>query len=421
MPQQPTANALPAPAPVLAPALKERVAQEIKRVLPEVIAFRHERHRHPELTWQETQTAKAVADRLRRIPGLTVEEGVGRLGVVAILEGQAPGPTVALRADMDALPVREVTGKAYASCVDGVMHACGHDGHMANLYGAALVLASLRDQLRGKVKLIFQPAEEGGAGAEVMCQAGVLEQPKVDVIFGLHGWSELPCGHVYTSTGALLAATANFAIRVEGTGCHAALPHLGTDQILVMARIIDGLQAIRSRVVNPSEPMALSVTKVQAGTTHNVIPAHADCLGTLRTISEVTRDRAVAAINRLAESIAAAHGARATVTWEHGYPATINHPEATAFLEQVAGQVLAPGQVQRIPAPSLGGEDFAFFLQRVPGAYFFLGMDDGRPGGYPSLHHPGYDFNDQALPVGMSLFVHATLAYSQRPPIAALK
>lgn len=398
------------------PELKVRVAREVDAVLPAVVAFRHERHQHPELTWQETATAEAVAGRMRALGGWQVQTGVGRHGVVAVLEGSEPGPTVALRADMDALPVTEQTGKPYSSCTAGVMHACGHDGHMANLYGAAMVLTRLRDQVRGRVKVIFQPAEEGGAGAEVMCKDGALENPRVDAIFGLHGWSELSCGQIYTTPGTLLAATSNLTITINGQGCHAALPHLGTDQILIAARIVEALQGIRSRFVSPTEALALSITKINAGTTHNVIPASAEMIGTLRTLSTATRDRVTAAIDQLVTGIAAAHGATATVRWEHGYPATVNHPECTYFIEAVAEQVLPQGTVKRIPAPSMGGEDFAFFLEKVPGAYFFIGVDDGRRGGYPSLHHPAYDFNDAALPVGIKLFVHAALSYADALP-----
>jgi amidohydrolase len=397
---------------VIAPELRRLVDQEIAKVLPLVTAFRHERHQQPELTWKEEATAKAVAARLREIPGLAVREGVGRLGVVAVLEGDAPGPTVALRADMDALPIKEATGLSYCSAHPGVMHACGHDGHMANLLGSALVLSTLKSKIRGRVKLIFQPAEEGGAGADVMSRAGALDDPKVDVIFGLHGWPELACGRIYVGSGPFMAATSNLKIAVRGTGCHAAMPHLGTDQVLIAARIIEGLQSVASRITAPTEPVVVSITRVLGGAANNVIPPVVELAGTLRTLNVTTRDAACAAIQRLVTGIAAANGASATVEIDHGYPPTVNDDRSTVFLEEVAAAVLPPGHASRIPAPSMGGEDFAFFLQRVPGAYFFLGVDDGRPGGYPSLHHPGYDFNDAALPTGIRMFVHAALAYA---------
>jgi amidohydrolase len=313
---------------------------------------------------------------------------------------------------MDALPVREATGKAYASCREGVMHACGHDGHMANLLGSAMVLSRLRHKLRGRVKLIFQPAEEGGAGAEVMCQEGVLKNPDVDVIFGLHGWSEIPCGDLYFRTGAMLASTSDFEIKVEGTGCHAALPHLGTDQVLIAARIVEALQSIRSRFIAPTEPLALSVTTIHGGTATNIVPASVLMTGTLRTVNDSVRDRCVEAMERLIKGTAEAHGAKATLVLRHNYPATMNHAAPTEFLQTLARDLFSKDRVKLMPAPSMGGEDFAYFLQRIPGSYFFLGMDDGRSGGYPSLHHPAYDFNDGALPVGMKMFIHAALAYA---------
>lgn len=400
----------------MTPSLRQAVEDALAAVLPEVIAFRHERHAHPELTWQEQETAAAIAKRLRAIDGIHVQEGVGKYGVVGLIEGGAPGPTIALRADMDALPVREATGCDYASRRDGVMHACGHDGHMANLLGSAMILAALRQHLRGRVKLIFQPAEEGGAGGEAMCQAGVLDHPAVDVIFGLHGWPGLAVGDVFVKSGPLLAATANIKIVVSGTGCHAAMPHLGTDQILIAARIVEAVQMLSSRHIAPTEPMALSITQINGGTTHNVIPARVEMQGTLRTFSTETYARVTAQLQRLVEGIAAAHGATATLSIAPGYPATVNDEHATQFLEDVAKQVLTGAQVRRLAAPTMGGEDFAYYLQRVPGSFFFLGVDDGRPGGYPSLHHPAYDFNDQALPNGIRLFVHAALAYADRSP-----
>ena len=398
-------------------ALRQAVDQEIAAILPRVIAFRHARHEHPELTWQEQDTAVAIEASLRNIEGVQVAERVAQFGVIGLIEGMAPGPTVALRADMDALPVREATGCSYASKRHGVMHACGHDGHMANLLGSAMVLARLRKHLRGRVKLIFQPAEEGGAGADALCKAGVLDAPKVDVIFGLHGWPSLPTGQVYVKSGPMLASTSSLKITVRGTGCHAAMPHLGTDQILIAARIIDSLQMVSARHIAPTEPIALSITQINGGTTHNVIPASVEMQGTLRTLSHESYERVVAQVHKLAVGIAMAHGATATVEMAPAYPATINDEGATEFVEAIAREVLGAHQVKRMPAPTMGGEDFAYYLQKVPGSFFFLGVDDGRASGYPSLHHPAFDFNDAALPHGMRVFVHAALAYGMAQPM----
>ena len=293
------------------------------------------------------------------------------------------------------------------------MHACGHDGHMANLLGAAMVINRLKSHLHGRVKLVFQPAEEGGAGAKVMCDDGVLDNPKVDVMFGLHGWPEIGCGQVSVRAGAILAATTDFTIVVAGRGCHAATPHLGTDQVLIAAKIIEALHGIRARIVAPAEPMALSVTQVSGGTASNIIPSTVTFGGTLRTVSYDVRERCVAAIERQAKGIAEAHGATATVSVSHNYPPTVNHPAPTQFIDAVARAILPAHEVHELAAPSLGGEDFAYFLQQVPGVYFFLGVDDGRAGGYPSLHHPGFDFNDRALGTGIKMFTHAALAYAE--------
>lgn len=393
-------------------AVLQEVAQRVAVILPKVVAFRHECHQNPELTWKEHQTAERVARELKKL-GLQPKTGVGRLGVTALIEGDHPGPTIALRADMDALPVKEIATHSYRSRVDGVMHACGHDGHMANLLGAAEVLLQMRSHLHGRVKLIFQPAEEGGAGAEVMCEDGVLEDPKVDMIVGLHGWPELDCGHVYLREGAMLAATTDFKITVEGIGCHAATPHLGTDQVLIASRLVDSLQSLRSRVVAPAEPMALSITQFHGGSASNVIPRQVELGGTLRTVDEATRDRVVQGMEQHIKGFQETYGVTITLDLQDNYPPTLNHPGPTQFIEQIARQVVGPQQVHRMPYPSMGGEDFAFYLKRVPGCYFFLGMNEGTPGSYPSLHHPAYDFNDRALPVGIKIFVHAALSCHQ--------
>jgi len=392
--------------------LKKLVDAEIRKILPEVISFRQQRHMQPDLTWQEKDTADAVLAELEKIEGIDVKTGVGRYGIVAVLTGSHPGPTLALRADMDALPVNEDTGKPYASLKSGIMHACGHDGHMANLLGSIRVLVKFREQIRGKIKFIFQPAEEGGAGARVMCEDGALQNPDVDVIFGLHGWPELPCGNIAVKYGPLLASTSDISITVQGRGCHAAMPHLGTDQVLIGARIIESLQSISSRLIAPHEPVAVSITKINAGSAVNVIPSTLEMAGTLRAMSIETRNKCQDSIKKLATSVAESHGAKVEVSFFDNYPPTVNHDGPTRFLEELAADLFPAKNVQRLHAPTMGGEDFAFFLERIPGSYFFLGVSDGRSDGYPSLHHPGFDFNDNALESGMKMFVHAALAYA---------
>jgi amidohydrolase len=396
--------------PKIADDLRQAVDQEIDAALPAVRAFRHERHQTPELTWKETATAEAVATALDKIPGLKVQRGVAKLGVVATLKGDAGGPTVALRADMDALPIEERTGVAYCSKHAGVMHACGHDGHMANLLGSAIVLSRLKSRLRGTVKFIFQPAEEGGAGARAMCDDGALKNPDVDMIFGLHGWPELEVGKVFVKDGPFMAAHAEVRLTVKGTGCHAAMPHLGTDQILASARLIDALQTVSSRIFAPVEPVALTIATIHAGKAFNVIPPEVAMTGSLRTVTKASEELAVRHIRTIAAGIAQATGTTIDVELLPSYPAVVNHAAPTAMLAQVAAQALGAAQVVRMPAPTMAAEDFAFFLERCPGSYFFLGVNDRGAKGYPSLHDPHYDFNDKSLPTGMRVYAHLALA-----------
>lgn len=396
---------------LISPELQQIVATLTQETLADVTAFRHECHQYPELTWQEQATASRVAKELRAIPGIAVTDGWARFGVCGVIEGQHKGPTIALRADMDALPLDEKTNVEYRSQHPGVMHACGHDGHMANLLGAAKVLVQLREHLHGRVKLIFQPAEEGGGGARELCEAGILRNPDVDVIFGLHGWPEAPCGQIWLKEGPLLASNTEIAVTVRGKGCHAAMPHLGTDQVLIAARMIDQLQAVAARMVAPTEPIALSITRFQGGQATNIIPDEVRFSGTLRTVNPDTRDLCAQKINSLLNGIAQAHGVHVDVELRSVYPETINHPEPTQWVKTVAEQLWSADKVKMLPAPTMGAEDFSFYLQQVPGAFFFLGMNEGAPGEHPPLHHPQYDFSDRALPTGIQLFCHLALTY----------
>ena len=364
-------------------------------------ALRRELHARPELTWQERSTADRIERQLRAIPGLAVRR-MGETGVVAVLAGGAPGHrVVALRADMDALPITEKTGAPWTSQNAGVMHACGHDGHMAVLMGAVEILAARRSELPGKVVAIFQPAEEGGAGADVLCKAGVLDDPKVDAIFGLHGWPEAPLGSIQVRSGPVLASTSEIRIRITGRGTHAAFPHRGTDQVLVAARVVEALQSIRSREIDPLEPLVLTIGMIHGGNAINVIPDTVELGGTLRTLDMSVRDHCAKRIHEIVTATAAAHRASADVTVRHNYPVTKNDPKAAAFVRKVATDLLGVERVQEMPRPAMGGEDFAFYLERIPGAFFMLGM-----GGEFPLHHPQYDFNDAALGTGISTFVN---------------
>lgn len=393
-------------------SLHDQVALDVEKVLPEVVAFRRARHQAPELTWQEEATAAAVAHELQQIPGIEVTQGVGRLGVVGLLRGPSAGPCVALRADMDALPVEEKTGVSYSSRNSGVMHACGHDGHMANLLGAAKILSKRRADIKGSVKFIFQPAEEGGAGALQMCDDGVLENPKVDVIFGLHGWPQQEVGKIFVMDGAMMAAQTGLKIKISGKGGHAGLPHLSTDQILTGARIVEALQQVASRFVAPTDPVVLTISTFHGGKASNVIPDTVELSGTLRTLSLDVQQRVLQRIKEIVEGVAQVHGAVGELEIIPGYPPTINHTVPTDFVLATAEKVLGTGAANRMSTATMGAEDFSYFLERCPGSFFFLGVDDGRAGGYPSLHHPHFDFNDDALPAGIKMFANLALDWA---------
>lgn len=388
-------------------ALLTQIDREIASALPEVVRFRHERHGAPELTWQEKETSSAVVAALSKIPQLEVKTNVGRLGIVATLKGKADGPTVALRADMDALPLEEKTGLPYASRNAGTMHACGHDGHMAGLLGSAIVLSRLQSQLSGTVKFFFQPAEEGGAGARAMCDDGALKG--VDAIFGLHGWPELPLGTIYIKEGPFMAAHAEVHVTVRGKGCHAAMPHLGTDQILAAAKFIEAVQSLRSRSFSPVEPFLLTLASIHGGHATNVIPDEVKLTGTMRTLTPTAQRFATGEMEKIARGVGEASGTTIEVKITPEYPAVINHPGATRYLQTVAGKVLGEAGVKTMPSPVMTAEDFSFFLERAPGSFFFLGLGDGRAGGYPSLHSSKFDFNDQGLPIAMRLFTRLAL------------
>lgn len=392
--------------------MQSTVENHIKNVLPKVIEFRHLLHKFPELTWNEIQTSKSIEEELRLIDGLSIKTGIGKYGIIADLKGSNEGPTLALRADMDALPVTEQTqGIDYISQNQGVMHACGHDGHSANLLGAAKVLSHLRSHIRGTIRFIFQPAEEGGAGAKEMIRDGALEG--VDRIYGLHGWPGLPIGQIYVRSGPLMAGNAEIRIKISGRGGHAAIPNECTDQVLAGCRIVEQLGTIRNRMLSPAEPFVLSLTQFHAGTASNVIPDMATIGGTMRYMNQKTYQFAAHAAQKIAKSVAQSMDLEAEIEIIPGYPPVINDLDATQFLRHMASAAIRQENVKDPGLPTMGSEDFSYFLEKIPGSYFFLGVDDGRNGGYPSLHHPEYDFNDDALPIGIKIFTYLALNYGQ--------
>ncbi|MGD1276897.1 MAG: M20 family metallopeptidase [Tepidisphaeraceae bacterium] len=376
----------------------------------QAVQLRHQLHRIPELGYEEFQTAAAIRAELDRLRIAHVDGLADVPTATIVLIGDTSKPCIALRADIDALPITEQTGLPYASTHAGKMHACGHDGHMAALLGAAAVLQSIQNELPVCVKLIWQPAEEGGGGAQRLVNAGVLDGrvgPKVRAIFGLHGWPGLPVGCVATKPGALLAATDNFRVTFIGKGCHGAFPHLGADPIVAAAEAVVNLQQIVARQIDPTEPALVTVGIISGGTATNIIPDQAVIEGTVRTLGEPTRKLARSAIGQRCQSIAAAGGCSAKLDWFEGYPATINDPAMSDYVAFVARQTLGSDRFIPVARPCMGGEDFAYYLEQIPGCFFLIGVEPPGLGGgaYPSLHSDRYDFLDAAVPVGMRMFV----------------
>ncbi len=374
------------------------VINRVADMKDEVAAWRRDIHENPELQFEEHRTAGLVAEKLKAFGCDEVVTGLGRTGVVGVIRGnkQASGKIVGLRADMDALPIHEITGKPYASKTAGKMHACGHDGHTAMLLGAAKYLAETRN-FDGTAVLIFQPAEEGGGGAKVMIDDGLMDRFGIQEVYGMHNMPGLPVGQFALRPGPLLAAADRFVITITGKGGHGAHPHACIDPVLVGAHTVTALQSIAARNVNPLDSAVVSVTMFHAGDVMNVIPQEAVLQGTVRTLRSETRDFVQAQIVRIAEQTAALFGAKANVDYRRGYPVTANHAAETDFAVAAAAEVVGPGNVDRDLSPTMGAEDFSYMLEARPGAFVFVGNGDSA-----GLHHPAYDFNDEALPVGIS-------------------
>ena len=370
--------------------------------LSALVQLRRDLHSHPELSYQEKRTASQVAAYLHAL-GLPVHQGLGTTGLVASIHGQGfsaahPGPSVGLRADMDALPLAEATGLPYASRHPGKMHACGHDGHTAMLLGAAHLLSQQRN-FAGTVHLIFQPAEEGGAGAKAMMEDGLFQRFACQAVFALHNWPDLPQGQMAVRVGPIMAANIRFEIRVRGKGGHAALPHTTRDPVPVACAIVTQLQTLVSRTLDPVDSAVLTIGKIEAGTVENIIPNEAVLYGTLRTLRDDTQATLVAGIERIAQHIAAAHECKALYVHEPGYPNTTNSAAEAALMAQVMAEVVGPENTHPNIDPAMTSEDFGFMLQQVPGAYGWIGNGKNGQRG-TSLHHPGYDFNDDNIALG---------------------
>jgi len=367
----------------------------------EIAGWRRDYHRHPEILYEVHRTAADVAAKLRAFGFDTVVEGIGRTGVVGVLKGSGgdSGRVIGLRADMDALPIAEESGKPWASTVPGRMHACGHDGHTAMLLGAARYLSEER-RFGGTAIFIFQPAEEGGAGGRAMVEDGLMDRFGVEEVFGMHNMPGLPLGHFAIRPGALMAATDHFIVEIEGHGGHAAKPHATIDPIVAGSAIVQALQSIVSRSVDPLASGVVSVTTFNAGDTFNVIPQRARITGTARSLDPLVRDLLERRMREVVQNVAAAYGATAKFHYERNYPVTVNHPEQTAKAIDIARDVAGDANVDPNAAPVMGGEDFSFMLEARPGAFIFVGNGDTA-----GLHHPAYDFNDAAIAYGSSYWV----------------
>ncbi|MFN6952421.1 MAG: M20 aminoacylase family protein [Albidovulum sp.] len=374
------------------------VLNRIADFAPEMTAWRRHLHRHPELAFACHQTAAFVAERLRDFGVDEIHEGIAETGIVAIIRGQGEGPTIGLRADMDALPITETTGAEHASTVPGVMHACGHDGHTAMLLGAAKYLAETR-RFRGRVALIFQPAEEDGGGGNVMVREGILDRFGIGEVYAIHNTPQVPLGHFVTTPGPIMAAVDTAWVTLTGKGGHGAYPHDCVDPIPAVVAIAASLQTIVSRNVNPLKEAVVSVTEIHSGTASNVIPGTARLTATIRSFDPDVRLLLKRRFHEIVEGVSAAHGVTAEILYDWGYPATVNDPAKTEFAVEVAREVAGAAGVEAQGGREMGAEDFSYLLEKCPGSYLFLGQGPGA-----GLHHSAYDFNDEAAPIGASFF-----------------
>jgi len=379
------------------------IVNRIAALHGDITALRRDIHAHPELLYDVHRTAATVAAKLKEFGCDEVVTGIGRTGVVGVIHGRKPvqgaAKVIGLRADMDALPIMEATGLPYQSTVPGKMHACGHDGHTAMLLGAARYLAETRN-FAGSAVVIFQPAEEGGAGGKAMIQDGLMERFGIAEVYGMHNYPGLPIGQFGIRPGPLMAAADHLSIDIEGIGGHAARPHLTVDTVLVGAQIVSQLQSIVARNVDPLQSAVISICMFHAGNADNVIPQTAQLHGTARSLTPDVQDLLERRIREVVEGVARLHGAKAALDYRRNYPVLCNHARETGFAAAVAGEVVGADQVDTAFAPVMGAEDFSFMLNARPGAFIFVG--NGNSAG---LHHPAYNFNDDVIPIGTSYWV----------------
>ncbi len=377
------------------------VLNSIAAMREEMTEWRRDFHAHPELAFEEVRTSDIVAEKLASW-GIEVHRGLAKTGVVGVLKGQGDGDgAIGLRADMDALPMTEENDVPHKSTTPGKFHGCGHDGHTTMLLGAAKYLAETRN-FAGTVHFIFQPAEEGGGGGNVMVQEGLFDRFPCDEIYGVHNWPSIPAGQIGVRTGPIMAATDTFDIQVRANGGHAAMPHLCTDPVVIASQLVSAFQPLVSRETDPVDSAVLTVTQIKAGSAYNVIPEDASLAGTVRTFRKETQEMIRDGMARICRGFSEAFGADIAFAFNHGYPTTVNHDAETEIAAGVAAQVVGEENVRRDVSPVMGGEDFSYMLNQRPGAYLWVGQSGGPSS--CSVHNPRYDFNDAILPIGASFF-----------------
>ena len=374
------------------------VLNRIADYAEEMKGWRRHLHANPELKFECHNTAAFIMDRLREIGVDEIHPGIALTGIVAIINGQGAGPTIGLRADMDALPIHEVTGASYASVIPGKMHACGHDGHVTMLLGAAKYLAETR-RFAGRVALIFQPAEEDGGGGEVMVREGIMDRFDIAQVYGIHNAPNVAFGHFKTTPGALMASVDTAYVYVTGKGGHGATPHECVDPVVAVVGMVGAVQTILSRNVYALDEAVISVTQIHAGTASNIIPEDAMFCATIRCFAPGVRALLKRRIHEIVAGHAQAYNVTARIEYEWGYPATINHPAEAEFATRVAAEIVGPDGADGNANREMGSEDFSYMLEQRPGAYLFMGTGPGA-----GLHHPAFDFNDEASPIGASFF-----------------
>ncbi|MFD1510840.1 M20 aminoacylase family protein [Lacimonas salitolerans] len=386
-----------------APALNSRHHNRITDLHPEITAWRRDLHTHPEIGFQEVRTAGIVADKLKEFGVDEIITGMATTGVVGIIKGERDGPMIGLRADMDALPMKEHTDVPWKSVNPGAMHACGHDGHTAMLLGAAKILAETRD-FAGSVAVIFQPAEEGGGGGGVMVREGLFDRADCQSVWGLHNWPGMPLGQFCALSGPIMAGIDYFDITIKGQGTHAGLPHKGVDTVLAASHLVTAIQSVPGRNVSPHETATIGVSMFKGSDAYVVMPDEATIGGSVRYFDAATRDMAEARIRSLANGIASGFGAEAIIDYRKNYPPTVNHADETDTAAQVAGALVGTDCVLRESEPCMAGEDFSFMLNVRPGNYIWMGTD--QPDRKNAMvHYPDYDFNDAAIPVGVGYWL----------------